>query len=137
MKKVILIFILIMSSLQAKELKAVYDCKIGDFKVIEYRLNSILNLVKRVEDENSTANFAIAIHSYCTPIVKEKKKFASIQEKLELLNLAGVKIKLCSVAMSRFGYKQEDIFDFVEVVPTSSLEIIKLQNDGFAYMEIE
>lgn len=59
--------------------------------------------------------------------LKEEKKFIEAHPK--------VHFHACNNAMKAFDVKKEEIPENVEVVPAGVMDLIKLQNDGYAYIK--
>ena len=59
-----------------------------------------------------------------------KKRIATMADTYE------VEFLMCKAAMKRNKLEEEDIVEFVKLVPTSTIGLIDKQNDGFAYIPI-
>jgi intracellular sulfur oxidation DsrE/DsrF family protein len=44
----------------------------------------------------------------------------------------GVKFKVCGIAAHDFGYKTDDFYEFIEVVPSAITELAHWQLQGYA-----
>jgi hypothetical protein len=44
----------------------------------------------------------------------------------------GVKFRVCGLALTDFGYRAEQLQDFVEVAPSAITELVHWQNQGYA-----
>lgn len=49
-------------------------------------------------------------------------------------NAKGVVFEACANALKAHEIKEDEILDFVEVIPNSMIELIKKQEEGFAYI---
>ena len=68
--------------------------------------------------------------------VKEYRKLNSeFSKELMELSQTGIKICACKNALNNLMIKNEDIFDFIEIVPVGVKEIIEKQLIGFAYIK--
>ncbi len=145
MRKIFLLLTLIFSltySQEARPLKAVFDCAVGDLNWISLRLSLIKKTAESLIREGKDYRFVITIHSYCIPIVeknlkkfpkKKAKKIEFIQSQLRTLKeLYNVEVKACRIAMDRG--KISSIPEFIEAVPNSWITLIELQNSGFAFV---
>lgn len=56
-------------------------------------------------------------------------------EIMENLYKKGVKFVACNNALTAHDIKKENIIEFVDVVPTGVLELVKKQNEGYAYIK--
>ena len=50
---------------------------------------------------------------------------------------AGVTIRVCSNAARSRGYKPDEFYDLITVVPAAVSELAKFQNEGYSYMYAE
>lgn len=140
MIKFFLIIQLVISISSADEIiqKAVFDCSSGKMDIVNSQLWLIEETAKQFQSSKTPYEFILTIHSGCTQIVDVKNKESlmdKIQERLDQLrNLYGVKMKVCAIALDRWGYDSADIFPWIEIVPNSINEVIRLQNQGYAYI---
>ena len=67
---------------------------------------------------------------------KNREKYKNLMQRAQsLVDSEVITIRMCRVAAESFGYKPEDINDFVEMIPMGDAEIIRLQNEeDHAYM---
>ena len=67
---------------------------------------------------------------------RNRDKYRDIMQRVQsLVDSEVITIRMCKVAAESFGYKPEDINDFVEMIPMGDAEIIRLQNEeDHAYM---
>ncbi len=63
--------------------------------------------------------------------------FPGMYGELKSLADAGVKIRVCSNAARSRGYKPDEFYDVITVVPAAVTELAKLQNEGHSYMYAE
>ena len=65
-----------------------------------------------------------------------------VKENTELLARAqdavanGLKIHVGQCAMNAYHIEKSMLWSFVEVVPSATLDLVQLQNSGFAYMKV-
>lgn len=68
-------------------------------------------------------------------VAKNREKYADIVERIENLNMYGVKFKVCRMAAEQiYGLSEKDFYPFVELVPSAITEIIHWQLQGYALM---
>ena len=60
--------------------------------------------------------------------------YPDMYERLKALKDAGVTLRVCSNAARSRGYKPEDFYDVITVVPAAVIDIAKWQNEGYSYM---
>jgi len=137
MIKIILTLMLLLSTLAASQ-KAVFDCAAGNTKYVQSRMYLIEETAKELEMNETPYEFVITIHSKCTPIVDKNDKDKHVQaihKRLKTLTSDyNVKVKVCKIAADRFGYERSDIPSYIDIVQNSITEVIKLQNDGYAFI---
>jgi intracellular sulfur oxidation DsrE/DsrF family protein len=118
----------------------VFDCSSGDKKFVASRLWLIDITLKEYVDNNISHDAVLTIHSGCTDIVsknvkEEDKMMQNIQKKLEkLATYKTLSIEACQIAVDRFEIKHTDMHPFIKLVPNSITRVIKLQNDGYAFI---
>jgi intracellular sulfur oxidation DsrE/DsrF family protein len=59
---------------------------------------------------------------------------AEIRSKVSSLDMYGVKFHACGRTLDSLGWTEDDLFDFVEVVPVGAADLMTLQENGYAYM---
>lgn len=68
---------------------------------------------------------------------KNRDAYPGMYEALKELADAGVSIRVCSNAARSRGYKPDEFYDVVTVVPAAVSELAKYQNEGYSYMYAE
>ena len=63
------------------------------------------------------------------------QNFNSDIETMKNLHKKGVKFVACNNALAAHGIQKENIIEFVDVVPAGDLELVKKQNEGYAYIK--
>ena len=63
--------------------------------------------------------------------------YPDMYEELKALKEAGVTIRVCSNAARSRGYKPDEFYDVVTVVPAAVIDLAKWQNEGYSYMYAE
>jgi uncharacterized protein len=63
--------------------------------------------------------------------------FPDMYDELKALKSAGVTIHVCSNAARSRGYKPDEFYDVITVVPAAVIDIAKWQNQGYSYMYAE
>ncbi len=113
-------------------LKVVFHVDEDSTPRFELSLVNIINLQKDVGPEN--VDIALLANGNA---VKHFVREANMEHlpKLEELHKKGVKFYLCNNAMNKHKLKKEQMFDFCEVVPAGVTKLVKLQNEGYAYIK--
>lgn len=60
--------------------------------------------------------------------------YPDVYERLKTLTDQGVSIRVCRNAAKFRGYKQEDFYDLVTVVPAAMTDLAKWQGKGYSYI---
>ena len=111
------------------QMKAVFH--IDEMDKWKLLIGNIQNLSKALTDKpyevEIVAN-SVAVKEY----IKVNSEFS---KELMELSQTGIKICACKNALNNLMIKNEDIFDFVEIVPVGVKEIIDKQLIGFAYIK--
>ena len=92
-------------------------------------LGNVKNLLKEVNDvEIEVVANAVAVKSY----IKSDTHF-----KAEMEGLVDQKVRFCACRNSLRSLKlgQDDVFDFVAIVPAGVKELVERQLDGYAYIK--
>jgi uncharacterized protein len=64
-----------------------------------------------------------------------KDRAAKYASDMDELHKQGVRFKACRNAMAKNNVEKSDLLEICEVVPAGILEVIKLQQEGFAYIK--
>ncbi|MFA7069973.1 MAG: DsrE family protein [Sulfurimonas sp.] len=145
--RVFLFFMLVVTSLFAKEFKAVYDCSSGDMGYVASRMFLVERTKNMMEDNGDSVKFALTIHGKCAPIVSknydevlkdselESAKLA--QEQLKKLATLGIDIVVCAMSLNANAIDEDDVIKEAKISKNSFIETIGYQNDGYALMVFE
>lgn len=150
MEKWLLIFSLTML-LNAEEIvhKVVFDLTTGDSKTFEKIILSGIPVQKtHFENKMEELEVAVVIHGEAyrffvknlinTPYKKDTN-LAKLQETFSKrlagsVNTYKVSYFMCESGMKRNKIVKENVYDFVTLVPTSTIGLIEKQNEGYAYI---
>lgn len=107
----------------------VFHVDFDDEKCINLALTNILNFYNTPQSKG--AKVILVANG---PAVK---MFTKGNEPQELANAQaqGTSVRICQNAVTKFEIKPEEIADNVIVVPAGIVELIDLQNAGFAYIK--
>ncbi len=103
-----------------------------------YWLRSLINpLMESPYDiDPSLMDIVVVIHG--TEIVtlaqKNYERYEETVERMRYYANLGVKFKACALAAKDYGYTAEDLYSFVELVPSAMPEIVHWQNQGYALL---
>jgi len=119
--------------------KVVYDFYLDDPAKMGPALYWVRSLLNPLMDAPygfapESLNVVVVIHG--TEIVTVAKKnydrYRQVVERMRYYAGLGVKFKVCALAASDYGYRAEDFYDFVEVVPSAFTELAHWQLQGYA-----
>ncbi|MGD8567644.1 MAG: DsrE family protein [Gammaproteobacteria bacterium] len=63
---------------------------------------------------------------------KNYGKYHEVVERMRYYTEFGVEFRVCAVSASQYGYKPEDFYDFVQIVPNAVTELIHWQSRGYS-----
>lgn len=152
MKRLILLVSLLLS-LHAEEgiKKVVFDLTTGDPKRFEQNvLSGIVKNKNHYENNFQELNVAVVIHgeSYkffikdlSTTRYGKDRSLLSVHSEFakrlqSLTDNYHVKFYMCQAGMNHLKVMKEDIYDFVTIVPTSTIGLIDKQSEGYTYVPI-
>lgn len=121
-----------------EEQKVIYDFYFDHPQKINTALYWIRSLITPLMDApyNYAPEFIdIKVLIHGTEIVtltkKNYKKYKTAVDRMRYYEALGIKFKVCSLAAHDFGYKDEDFYDFVEIVPSAMTELVHWQMKGY------
>ena len=153
MKKIIFSLLLSLGILYAQEdsAKVVYDLTTKDLNNFELRILGA-TVSNKAHYESSLREFdvTVVIHGGAYRFFlkdpanseyKDDKALVSTHRSLgkrieTLANTYDVEFLVCGVGLRKHGIEKKDIYDFVKVIPTSTIGLIDKQNEGYAYVPI-
>lgn len=110
--------------------RAVFDLTSGDSKDWE----SLMNNLENVKKELKNVELKVVVHGGGLPLLLKGTKFQ--EERMENLSRQGVLFIACENTMRRKNVAKENLHSFVKTVPAGVAEIIKDQQQGWAYIKI-
>jgi len=147
MKKTIALLILCLSFTMAQPTqpinRAVFDCSAEDMGYILTRMRLIERTARDFREAKEPYDFVLTIHSQCTPIAskesldyvdeKQIKLLKNIQAQLiKLIKEYKVDIRVCQIALNAHGLEPKTLLPNITVTKNSFLDVIRLQNSGYA-----
>ena len=109
---------------------------IDESKKWDLAIGNIKNLIKEVEDNKDKYDRLKVLLLINAEAVKELKTGdREFKENLDKLSHMNVGIKACRNALNKFEIKEEDLADYIGIVPAGVLELTMKQNDGYAYIK--
>jgi intracellular sulfur oxidation DsrE/DsrF family protein len=154
MKKVLLILLLAgMNMLQAEEsaAKVVYDLTTKDLEKFERNiLKGIVVNKAYYESILKELDVTVVIHGGAyrfftkdpeNSIFKDDtallKTYKDLAKRIEsMVKNYDVEFLMCGAAMPRNKLEAKDVYNFVKIIPNSTIGLIDRQNNGYAYMPV-
>jgi len=124
-----------------KPQKALYDfnfAKPTDGRVAFGYVKNHLEAIRKFGDPKNSHLVIVAhgneLHSFSR---LNREAYPDMYEELKALKDAGVTIHVCANAARSRGYKPDEFYDVITVVPAAVIDIAKWQNQGYSYMYAE
>jgi len=148
---ILMVFLLSLTSINADELKVVYDLSTRDVNKIERQfLDSLVAISKYYSSEKKSLKAIVVIsgrsYKYFIDDLKDSpysndEDALGIQAYFQLRfkalhDVYGVTFQMCSSGMKARGIKHDTLYDFIEAEKMKSVYLIDAQNNGYAYMPI-
>jgi len=78
----------------------------------------------------------VLIHGAETVTLAKKnyKKYKTAVDRMRYYADLGVEFRICGLAMGEFGYRPQDLQDFVRIAPSAMTEIVHWQLQGYALL---
>jgi intracellular sulfur oxidation DsrE/DsrF family protein len=142
-----------LSMLKADEgtVKVVFDLTTSDLQAFERKVLSGIAVHKaHYEGTFKELEVAVVIHGGAYKFFVKEAKHPLLKKEKELLEAHNTLSKriasmsetydvtflICHSGMKKKKLDRKDIYDFVEIVPTSTIGLIDKQSEGFAYIPI-
>ncbi len=121
-----------------KAQKALYDFNFAKPTDAKSAFGYIKNHLKAIQEygQPKTSHIVIVAHGNELHAFSRLNRAAypEMYEELKALKDAGVSIQVCSNAARSRGYKPDEFYDVITVVPAAVIDIAKWQNEGYSYM---
>ncbi len=106
-----------------------FDCE--DQAIWRMLCRNASNYLKALPQEN----FEIAIVVNAGGVLLMTNAHPELRELAAPLLERGARIKLCANALAMHEIKSDQLWPGVEIVPAGVVEIVRLQNEGYAYIK--
>lgn len=154
LKRVIVVFIVFLSIVRADTdlKKAVFDLTTSDLTTFESRVIKGVAFNKaHYESKFQELDIIVVIHGgaykfFVKDLTKTKykndKKIFSASKEIEqrltsLIKTYNVKFQVCGVGLKKNEIDEENIYNFVEVIPSAMVGLIDAQSSGYAYIPVD
>jgi len=117
--------------------KVLYDLTTGNKNDLLNILDRVGLLYKLYDSDLFESSIVVIIHGDTIPFFSTANP-ANLELMKRAYNFtvgAPIEFRMCQAAAKAMGYKPKDIHGFVKMVPMADAEIVKLQKEGYAYMQ--
>ncbi|GMQ83268.1 MAG: hypothetical protein BMS9Abin06_0001 [Gammaproteobacteria bacterium] len=150
MKKLVLLILLLSPSAHAdkgasfvqtpySEQKVLFDFYFDDPQKINsalYWIRSLMNPLMETPYDMAPEFLDLKVIIHGTEIVtvarKNYKKYKDAVERMRYYAELGVEFRVCGLAAEDYGYRKEDFYDFIKVIPSAITELAHWQLQGYA-----
>ncbi|MBD3669748.1 MAG: DsrE family protein [Gammaproteobacteria bacterium] len=118
--------------------KVVYDVSVNSKDELSGVLDRASYLNNIYHANPFETSIVLVMHGNGIPLMATENydKNKELVTRAQSLTVGGtISIRMCEVAAKGHGFEPKDIHGFVEVVPMADAEIVRLQNEGYAYMQ--
>lgn len=154
MTKIIMILLMSIGMLQAQDevAKVVYDLTTKDLANFELKvLKGIVANKAHYEGSLRELDVVVVIHGGAYRFFTkdpEHSKFKDDKALIEshktlakriesMVKTYDVEFLMCGAAMPKHELKAKDVYNFVKIIPNSTIGLIDKQNEGYAYIPID
>jgi intracellular sulfur oxidation DsrE/DsrF family protein len=124
-----------------KAQKALYDFNFAKPTDAVTAFGYIKNHLKAIQEYGDAKSSHIVLVAHGNELHAfsrlNRAAYPGVYEELKALKDAGVTIRVCSNAARSRGYKPDEFYDVITVVPAAVIDIAKWQNEGYSYMYAE
>ncbi len=115
---------------EQRKYRVIFQTNIAGKAQHEQVLNNIENVLAEMGDQNITV--ALVAHGDGIDLLLKQTKLH--HDRLKKLAARGVQLLACGITMKRMTITPEELHSFVHIVSSASVEIIKRQTEGWAYI---
>jgi len=141
----IVLLLMLLGVVQAKEYKVVFDCSSSDARFILSRMNLVEKTMMMIEKNGDQVNVVLTLHGGCVPMVSKEYSEVVADEDLIYVKKAqetitrlskkeNIEIVSCAMSLEGNGLEKEDVLSFVRISDNSFIDTIEYQNRGYAIM---
>lgn len=95
-------------------------------------LNNIANLLKQIPPEE--ASICLLTNGAAVKLFRRKSALQYVSD-IHNLSQKGVRFLVCSNSLNNFGISEEELVEPCERIETGIIELIHLQDEGYAYIK--
>lgn len=118
--------------------KVLFDLTSGDKETIALVLDRLGYLYKLYGADTFDSSIVVVIHGDAIPFfaLDQFGRQQDIMRRAQSLTVGtSIEFRMCRAAARLLKYEPQDIHGFVSMVPMADAEIVRLQQDGYAYMQ--
>ncbi len=123
--------------IEYKPVKALYDISTGDIEGFSQLLSRMGLLYRLQGSDTFDRSIVVVIHGDTIPFfaINQLDKYKNLMDRAHSLTVGtSIEFRMCRVAAKQLNYEAKDIHGFVKMVPMADAEIVRLQQEGYAYM---
>lgn len=126
-------------SLLAKDIhyspsKVVYDVTSSDPADLKNILDRISMLQNVYNNDSFEASIIVVVHNGTIPLFKNSNQSELMARAKSLAMGDIIKFEVCAASARMQNIRADQLHGFISLVPMADAEIIKLQQDGYAYV---
>jgi hypothetical protein len=124
-------------AIEYKGQKVVYDTAVNSVSALVSVLDSASYLSTLNGADPFDTRIVIVLHGNEIPFfaIKNYAKHKDLMIRAQSLTVGGIiEFRMCRIAAKGHGFEPKDIHGFVSMVPMGDAEIVRLQQEGYAYM---
>lgn len=117
--------------------KVVYDISTPDPEALGFIFDRVNMLQNVYQNDSFEASIVLVIHEGAIPLfgANDKAEQPELMQRARSLSLGEIiKFRVCKASAAMQGFNKNDLQDFVAMVPMADAEIVKLQQEGYAYL---
>ena len=121
-----------------KPQKVLYDLFSADAGDVENILDRVGFLFQLTGSDPFDSSIVVVIHGDAIPFftIKNFAKYRELMLRAQSLTVGtSIEFRMCQAAAHMQGFEPGDIHGFVKMVPMADAEIVRLQQEGYAYMQ--
>ncbi|MGC8492639.1 MAG: DsrE family protein [Syntrophobacteraceae bacterium] len=112
--------------------KVVFHLDLNDLERMNIALNNLFNLLK--DPFGKDAQACVLANAQAVRLFA-KNAALSTEARIRELQEKGVRFLLCNNSLTALGLGREKLVEGCETVPAGVVELIRLQQEGFAYIK--